>query len=243
MSVEGMVVGGVDHGDADRIVHLLTVDGRLAAFAHGARKSRRRFSGALEPFTTLSVELSRSRRSDGVNGLAGAEVVRTRLALSKQLETLSLASYACELAWLVSPEGAPTEVYGRLTMMLDVLVSTQAATRAMRRAFEIGVLDDLGFQPQLDGCPKCGATGVYLDLRRGGLFCERHREGGKQIGPRTLAWMRLALGGHVEPESSRFSAADEDRAARAVGPILDQALEGLLERRMKSKALIVDLGL
>ena len=48
-SDEALVLSTVDFGEADRIVTLFTRGhGRLSAFAAGARKSKRRFAGALE---------------------------------------------------------------------------------------------------------------------------------------------------------------------------------------------------
>src|SRR5262249_37282659 len=55
---EALVLGTLDYGDADRMVTLLTRSGgKLTAFAAGARKSRRRFAGALEPGTVLRARL------------------------------------------------------------------------------------------------------------------------------------------------------------------------------------------
>ena len=50
-----LVLRGVDYGEADRILTLLTPElGRVAVLARGARKSQRRFAGALEPFAVLA---------------------------------------------------------------------------------------------------------------------------------------------------------------------------------------------
>ena len=55
---EALVLGTLDYGEADRLVTLLTRRrGKLTAFAAGARKSRRRFAGALEPGTLLRARL------------------------------------------------------------------------------------------------------------------------------------------------------------------------------------------
>ena len=52
--VEALVLRAIPYGEADSVVHLLALgQGRLAAFARGARSSRRRFGGALEPFTRV----------------------------------------------------------------------------------------------------------------------------------------------------------------------------------------------
>ncbi|HSM92508.1 MAG TPA: DNA repair protein RecO, partial [Anaeromyxobacteraceae bacterium] len=58
LKVEGIVLRVVDYGESDRIVTLLTRErGKVGAYARGARASRRRFPGLLEPFTLLSAEL------------------------------------------------------------------------------------------------------------------------------------------------------------------------------------------
>nr|MDQ2647496.1 DNA repair protein RecO [Myxococcota bacterium] len=75
-STEALVLRRVEYGDADLIVTLLTLSlGRVSALARGARKSRRRFGGALEPFFTLSVTLE-ERRSSELFALREASVLR-----------------------------------------------------------------------------------------------------------------------------------------------------------------------
>jgi len=71
-SDEAVVLGTVDFGEADRIVTLFTRNhGRLSAFAAGARKSKRRFAGALEAGTHLTARLVTPRgdtpRLDGAD--------------------------------------------------------------------------------------------------------------------------------------------------------------------------------
>lgn len=237
--IDGVVVGGVDFGEADRIVRILGPDGRFSAFAHGARKSRRRFAGALQPFTSIRAELGRARAA-GVPTLVSVEVVRARLSLSADLGRLALASYACELSERLAPEGAATDLVSRLTRLLDDLLAADASP-AKRRAFELGLLDELGYRPEVGACVQCGGAAPYLDLPRGGTFCAAHRAGGREIGPKTRAWVVASL---EDPGSlGGLSLAEADRAARAVGPSVDAALAGLLERRLASLPLVLELGL
>ncbi|HVI73863.1 MAG TPA: DNA repair protein RecO, partial [Anaeromyxobacteraceae bacterium] len=57
LKLTGVVLRTVDYGESDRVVSLLTAErGKVSAFARKARVSRRRFGGALEPFTLLQVE-------------------------------------------------------------------------------------------------------------------------------------------------------------------------------------------
>src|SRR5207245_10820269 len=87
----------VDYGESDRVVTLLTREqGKLSAFARGARASKRRFAGALEPFQRLRIRY-RDRRGDLIS-LAGAEIDRARPAILADFDAISRASYLTELA-------------------------------------------------------------------------------------------------------------------------------------------------
>ena len=79
----GIVLRTVDTGESDRVVTLLSRErGKVAAFARGARASRRRFGGSLEPFTLVTAEVrerpartcsgsTRSRRCEAFGGIRG----------------------------------------------------------------------------------------------------------------------------------------------------------------------------
>lgn len=236
-----VVVGAVAHGEADRVVHLLTDHGRIAAFAARARTSRRRFGGALQPFTTVEARFGRTRGS--LPRLEEATPVRTRLVLAADLERLTLASYLSELSGRLAPEGAPTELRGRLEAVLDHL-ERGAPTFRLRRAFELGLLEELGFRPRLDGvCGACGMPARHLDLERGSLFCDKHRGRGKEVGPRTVAWLEARLDGGPADDCTPLAPEDATRAARAVGGPVDRALEGLLGRPLASRKMVDELGL
>ena len=55
----------VDYAESDLVLSLFTVElGRISALARGARKSRRRFGGVLEPMHTLEVTLDERPSSE-----------------------------------------------------------------------------------------------------------------------------------------------------------------------------------
>jgi recombinational DNA repair protein (RecF pathway) len=70
--------------------------------------------------------------------------------------------------------------------------------------FQLKLMDCLGVAPELTGCVGCGAAdagaGASLSARRGGLLCGRCRaaEGGRRLGPETLAFLRSALFGALD---------------------------------------------
>ena len=92
-SDEALVLSTVDFGEADRIVTLFTRGhGRLSAFAAGARKSKRRFAGALEAGTHLTARLVTTRgdtlRLDGVDVIRSFHRIRDDLAAHRPRDVL-----------------------------------------------------------------------------------------------------------------------------------------------------------
>lgn len=236
---EGIVVGGVDYGEADRIVHLLTDIGCTHLFAHAAKKSRRRFSGALEPFTTIQAEIE-DRRKTGLAVMSSASVVRARLRISSELLRIALAGYVCELAAQLAPEGdASAGLYALVTAALDRLDGVAPISPALRQAFELSLLSHLGYAAEVDACADCGAPPVAFDFERGGVLCEEHRGTALPIGPNTRAWMKavLSLEGGFD-ETAGLPVEHAELAARKISRQLVAFYRGLLEHPLRSQAFL-----
>lgn len=162
---QAIILSTLNYGESDRIVSLFSLEhGRLRGFAKGARASRKRFSGLLEPATRL--ELVLTLKEDGLCRLERIEQAFCHLELRDQLESLALSLYACELVETLTPEGHPLpRLFRLLTALLDHLTS-QGGTAADRRFFEINLLNILGYRPLLDGdglkpLQNCLNTGVF----------------------------------------------------------------------------------
>jgi DNA repair protein RecO (recombination protein O) len=167
LQLVGVVLRTVDYGEADRVVTLLTQErGKVAAFAKGARKSRRRFGGALEPFTLLSAEVKERGRDllwlDAVSVRRGFGGIRADLA------RIACASYACELARELVRDAEPhAELFALVVEYLERLDAAPAHPAALR-AFELGALAGAGLMPRLDACVRCGTPARELFAARAG---------------------------------------------------------------------------
>ena len=96
--LNAVVLRTVDYGESDRVVTLLSRErGKVSAFARGARASRRRFGGALEPFTLLAAEV-RSRSGSELLGLETVAVLRGYGGIRGDLARIACAAYAAEVA-------------------------------------------------------------------------------------------------------------------------------------------------
>lgn len=156
--LEGIVVGALDLGEADRLVRLLSAsEGRLSVVARGARGSRRRFSGATDLGT--KVALTRTRRRGELSAAAALDVLRAPLRARDELERIAYLAYGCELCAAFAPEGAPAEkLYGLLDTWLALTESESGPTVASRCALEAKALTFAGTGPTLLVCAVCGAA-------------------------------------------------------------------------------------
>lgn len=230
-----------DYGEADRIVTLLTPDhGRLKGFARAARKSRKRFGAALEPFAEVQLHWV-SRSSGDLVSLREAELVKLRAGLRRNLETLTLAGYGCELTEALFDEsGIGVEVFQLLQAFLDHLDSTGFSVEA-RLLMEIRMLSLAGYVPHLQHCAACfGALPdgpVSFLAAADGSLCPAC-DGGRA----TLRVDRLTLGSFgriLQTPLTRFADIRLSPRSRREGlALLGDALRCHLHRPLKSLAFL-----
>jgi DNA repair protein RecO (recombination protein O) len=166
----------IDYRDADKIVTLLTADaGRVSALARGARRSRKRFGGALEPYSLLQVEIGVGRGS--LDRLAQATVSRPFSGILSSLRKMTLAGSAMEVIRRATPENeADLRAFQTAVELLEKLAGADDAVPAYLYAFTLRFFAVTGLAPCLDECFDCGkrcADGQagYFDVGRGSLVC------------------------------------------------------------------------
>jgi DNA repair protein RecO (recombination protein O) len=192
--LQAFVLSTLDYSDSDRIVSLFTLEhGRIKAFARGARKSRKRFGPALEPFTRIDVQ---AKIKEGLSSLQQADILCIFPAIRADLERIAHALYACELVDVITPEGHPLpRLYRLLAAYLDRL-EAETALEGDRRFFEINLLNILGYRPSLDTCTRCdsqfGEAGAWLQ-ERGETVCRFCCAAGRPLSSTTLKTLSACL--------------------------------------------------
>ncbi len=152
---QAIILHHSDYGEADRIITFLTPDhGRIKGFARAARKSRKRFGAALEPFAEVQLHWQ-ARSSGDLVSLRDADLVKLRSGLRRDLETLTLAGYGCELTEvLFDDSGIGVEVFQLLQAFLDHLDIHGYSVEA-RLLLEVRMLSLAGYMPHLQHCADC----------------------------------------------------------------------------------------
>jgi DNA repair protein RecO (recombination protein O) len=165
-TAEALVLRTYKLGEADRIVVFLTRDrGKKRGVANNARKSRKRFGGALEPLTEVRVSYFEKERRELVT-LNYAEPVRSPLS-SPGTDALSYSHYFAEL---LDEWAADADVDERLYRLgcsaLEALLAG-APVEPLARYFECWLLRLQGVYPA-DLALSSGAATFLDGVRRVG---------------------------------------------------------------------------
>jgi DNA repair protein RecO (recombination protein O) len=166
-------------GEADRIVVFLTPDrGKKRGVAKGARRTRSRFAGALEPLTHAGVTYFEKEGRELVS-LNYAEPIRCAWT-SSTLEALGHIEYFAELLDEWAPEGDPNPRVYRLGVSLIEALTGGAPVEPLARYFEYWLLRLQGVYPAHSRCGVCGSgfeqgeqSGACLEPGRQGFTCVR----------------------------------------------------------------------
>ncbi len=250
LKLTAIVLRTVDCGESDRVVSLLSLErGKLSAFARGARASKRRFAGALEPFTLLAVEVKERAGSDLLT-LESAAVSRPFGAIRTDLARIACAGYACELAReLVRDHEPHRQLFELLAGYFARLEAAPARPWALR-AFELGALGAAGLMPRLDACARCGeplrveATArLRFDPEQGGFLCPSCAPSAAPGSLEAAATTARAL---ARLQESGLDAAEAEQAAPTSGAearnVLSAFIEHHLGRRLGSRRFLDEVG-
>ena len=187
---EAVVLRSFRLGEADRVLHLYTLDrGRVGAVAKGVRKTKSRFGARLEPLS--HVDLMLHQGAGELQTVTGVELVRPHSAAREDYYRLSVGLIGAEaMLRLFSEQEANERAFTALTRFLDVLdkapVSTgRAALDPLVLSFQLKLLWLSGYLPHLTSCAECSATDTMLvgySPRAGGGVCSACAAGTDALG-------------------------------------------------------------
>jgi len=188
VATPGFVLHARPYGESDRIVTFITEKhGKLTGIAKGARNSRRRFGGTLEPFVHVRVVFQQRPASD-LAFLLRCELIETLRGFTRDLDCYAAGTYLLELTdRMVLGREPGGEVYLLLRDALRLL-DAGAPPDPLVCAFELHLLAASGYAPALRRCRGCGTVAadgdtVFLAMARGELVCRRCVRPGEAVRP------------------------------------------------------------
>ncbi len=115
----GIVLRRTNYGEADRILNILTPDGRVAMMARGVRKAKSKLAGGVEMFTLAEINGHFGNKELGI--LTGARMVQYYGGILKDLQTLEVASRVIKKIGKIAETSENAELFGILRQVLEQL--------------------------------------------------------------------------------------------------------------------------
>ncbi len=165
----------MDYRDSDRIVTLLTEEyGKISALARGARKSQRRFGGALQPYVLMQAHFRMGRGE--LAHLEQVSVDQSFHQILRRLDAIGSAGAAMAVIRERVPEHEPEPAVFEVAVRFLSALNEHAPADESLLCLQIRVLALLGFSPTLDRCVHCGKApaqgrSASFDATRGGIVC------------------------------------------------------------------------
>ena len=172
-TVEAVIISHKDFGEADRLVNLFSLEGgKIRALAKGVRKIRSRKAAYLEPFMHSKIVLARGKTFWIITQ---ADAIHNNLAIRDSLVKTGQSAYVMELADRLSIEEDPAPAVFRLLVNTLKRINEGGEAFVVLRFFELRLLDQAGFRPDLTDCVDCGkkitAQDQYFSTAQGGVLC------------------------------------------------------------------------
>ena len=235
---EAIVIKKIKLGEADRILTLYTPHlGKIRAVAKGVRRPRSKLAGHLELLTHSHISLARGRNLDTITG---SQTINSFLPLKTDLELTAHALYTIELVDQFTAD--QVENYPLFQLLLETMhyLCQAGDNELVLRYFELHLLNEVGYRPQLQHCVACRSTLEPItnsfSSSGGGILCLNCR----QTQPLTYPVSVNALKVLRLLQSSDYTTAGKLKMNPGLSHELEEVMKGylkyLLEREVKSAA-------
>ncbi len=182
-STNAVLLRKIEYGDHDYIVSFFTrSNGKTAVIAKNAKKSIKRFSGALDLFSLYHIQCSyQKKRKDGLTILSQADLENGFVNIRYDVFKTAYACFWTEMIHLWLEEDKPlVELYDLFIFSLESLNRSDIPGAVISLVFQIRFMTLSGMSPDFQICGQCGARideiehkQVWFDFKNGRLVCRK----------------------------------------------------------------------
>jgi DNA repair protein RecO (recombination protein O) len=225
--------------ESDLLVTLFTrMEGKVKGVARAAKKSKRRFGGALEPLTYVRAFYDDRERQE-LARLDSCEVIESPMAGEVTYPRAVALAHVAELLDQLMPDREASDAVFRLSLaVLDELRGN--ALWMPITYFELWMTRLMGFLPELGECIVCGrrldGTRAFWHALADGLTCSHDKRlASSELSPEARKIAAQMLRSRV----SEFSGIDWPKALCAdLRKFMIQILERQLEKKLVTAAML-----
>ena len=242
--------------ESDLLVTLFTrAEGKVKGVARAAKKSKRRFGGALEPLTLVRLYYD-DREGQELVRLDSCDILDSPLSQVVDYPRVAALEHVAEMLDELLPEREANDAIFRLAVaVLHELRAGEIWTPLTY--FQLWLVRLVGFLPELSACLACGRTlnggRAFYHALADGLMCEQHKRlASSQLTPESRATASQMFRAPVESfvAAATTDAADVEIAhanglagaqLRDLRKFLVQIIERHLEKKLVTASMLAKL--
>jgi DNA repair protein RecO (recombination protein O) len=229
---EAIVLRSYPMREADLLVTFFTrAEGKIRGVARAAKKSKRRFGGALEPLTLVRVHWEERERHE-LTRIDSCEVLESPLTTTVDYHRAVALAYVGEMLDQLLPDREANDAVFRLGTAVLQRLQADAVWMPLTY-FDLWVVRLVGLLPELHLCIECGnpldGHKAYFHPLADGLMCAEH----KRLASAEMSWESRQIA--AEMFKSPIDAFEAEKWPRQRGADLRKFLQQRVERHLEKK--------
>ena len=235
---EAIVLRTYPMREADLLVTLFTrLEGKVRGVARSAKKSRRRFGGALEPLTCVRAVYEDRERQE-LTRLDSCEVIASPLTNEVSYPRLVALGHVAELLDELLPDREANDALFRLSLSVLEVMRGDKIWMPLTY-FELWLTRLTGFLPELSACAECGVDlegeRAFYHVLADGLMCAEHKRlASSQLSIESRAWAARMF-------RTPVAALTGQPWAKSVGEDLRKFLMQIVQRHLEKKLVTLPM--
>lgn len=232
-NTEALILRQWDYKEQDRMLAMLTpCHGKITAIAKGARKSRSKLSGNVQPLTHVNLSIYTGKGPDIIQQV---EVLDSFISVKTDLNRLAQAFNLAEIFDAMAFDGEMEEHQFRFFLASLKLLQKAGNALAASCAIKLKLLTMCGYEMQFDSCSACGCEVAlgngFISFDNGGLVCRTclnaMRMKATRLTAKELDFIRMLQVG------KNICCPPDDEILRVMS-ILDGVIQDVSEKEIKS---------
>jgi DNA repair protein RecO (recombination protein O) len=239
---EALILRTYPFHEADLLVTFFTrAEGKVRGVAKAAKRSKRRFGGALEPLTHVLAHWEDKEKQE-LARLDSCEIISSPLTTEVNYPRLVALSYIAEVLDQLLPDREPSDEIFRLSLAVVRQLKSDSLWMPLTY-FDLWIVRLIGLLPELNECVVCGTalngSRAWFHPLADGLLCTRDKRlASSEIMPDSRAVAAEMFRSPVE----RFIGTPWPRQRAAdLRRFLAQRIERHIEKKLVTAAMLEKL--
>ena len=235
---EAIVLRTYPFRESDLLVTLFTrLDGKVRGVARAAKKSRRRFGGALEPLTYIKVAYEDRERQE-LARLDACEVLESPLTSEVSYPRAVALGHVAELLDELLPDREANDAVFRLALSVLAQLRGQEFWLPVTY-FDLWMARLMGYLPELSECLACGralnGSRAFFHALADGLMCPEHK---RLASSEISAESRKLAAQMLRSALSSVDAAGSHKSGADLRKFVLQTLERHIEKKLVTRGML-----